>query len=37
MGARNLFVGVLGFGQHVREKKIGWKKLQQTFIDPYSL
>jgi hypothetical protein len=35
MGAINLFVGILGTGQNVREREIGWKKLQQAFIDPY--
>jgi hypothetical protein len=35
VGARNLFVDILGTGQNVREKKIGWKKSQPIFIDPY--
>jgi hypothetical protein len=35
VGARNLFVGIIGIRQNVREREIGWKKLQQAFIDPY--
>jgi hypothetical protein len=35
MGAKNLFVGILGTRQNVRGREIGWKKLHQAFIDPY--
>jgi hypothetical protein len=35
MGARNLFVSILGTGQNVREREIGWKKSQPIFINPY--
>jgi hypothetical protein len=35
MGAENLFVGILGIGQNVKEKEIGWKKSEPIFIDPY--
>jgi hypothetical protein len=33
VGARNLFVGILGIGQNVRERAIGWKISQQAFIE----
>jgi hypothetical protein len=37
VGARNLWVGILGIGQNVGEREIGWKKSQPIFIDPYFL
>jgi hypothetical protein len=35
VGAKNLFVGILGTGQNVKEREIGWNKSQPIFIDPY--
>jgi hypothetical protein len=35
VGAKNLFVGILGTRQNVREREIGWKKSQPVFINPY--
>jgi hypothetical protein len=35
VGARNLFVGIFGIRRNVKETKIGWKKSQPIFIDPY--
>jgi hypothetical protein len=34
VGAKNLFVGILGLGK-MCEKEMGWKKSQPILMDPY--